>query len=175
MKYLFYCLICFVVFFSGGCKKEYPFYNGMGKKPIYMPKELLNDIKNLPPQAVQNTGTIFLLDTLFFMLEQKKGIHVFSLSNNANPLNLTFFNIPAINDFTINGNIIYADSWTDLLTIDIANLYAIKLLKREQNVFTPILSPPLYTGAFECANVSKGAIVEWVDAEIINARCEIFN
>ncbi len=147
----------------------------MGKKPVYIPKALLNDIKNLPPQTIQNTGTIFLSDTLFFMAEQKKGIHVFSLSDSTNPVNLTFFNIPAINDFTINGNIMYADSWTDLLTIDITNLYAIKLLKREQDVFTPVLSPPLYTGAFECADASKGAIIEWIDAEIKNARCEIFN
>jgi hypothetical protein len=109
------------------------------------------------------------------MLEQKKGIHVFSLSDSSNPVNLTFFNIPAINDFTFNNNIIYADSWTDLLTIDITNLYNINLLKREQNVFTPLLSPPLYNGAFECADISKGAIISWIDADLKNARCEIFN
>ena len=175
MKFIVGNICCLVMLVSVGCKKEYSLYNGMGKKPVYLPTVLLNDIKNLPPQTVQNTGTIFLSDTLFFMLEQKKGIHVFSLSDSTNPVNLTFFNIPAINDFTINNNIIYADSWTDLLTIDITNLYNINLLKREQNVFTPLLSPPLYNGAFECADISKGAIINWIDADLKNARCEIFN
>lgn len=167
-------LLCVVLF--SGCEKE-PIsgYYGMGKRPVYVPESELGDIKNLPPQPVNQTGTIFLQDTLFFMLEQKKGIHVFNLKDTLNPVYLTFFSIPAVTDFTISNDYLYADSWKDLVTVDISDLYNIREVDRETDVFTPILYPPLYDGYFECVDESKGAVVDWVDADLENALCYTVN
>ena len=163
-------LFCF--FSLGSCtKEEFRGYNGMGKRPVYAAISELDHITNLPPQTVQQSGTIFLLDTLFFMLEHKKGIHVFNIKDSLNIHALTFLKIPAISDFVISGNRLYADSWKDLLTIDISNLYQIHLLDRQFNVFSPILYPPLYEGPFECVDESKGAVVGWEDADLENVRC----
>jgi hypothetical protein len=159
--------------FLSACEKESTFtgFNGNGKKPIYIPLSELGDIKNLPPQTIEQTGTIFLRDTLFFMLEFKKGIHVFNILDTMNTAALTFWNIPAITDFTISGNRVYADSWRDLVTIDISDLYQIREISRNKDTFKPILYPPLYDGHFECVDESKGVLIGWEDAILENARC----
>lgn len=164
-----------VVLLSSCNRGEAPFHEGMGKRPVYVNFEYLDSIKNLAPQPIGLTGTIFLQDTLFLMLEQKKGIHVYRLNNNNDPLAMTFFQIPAISDFTLSGNVLYADSWKDLLAIDISDIYHISVLSRTQDVFQPILYPPLYTGIFECADEVKGAIVGWEDTYLEEARCERSN
>lgn len=150
-------------------------YSGMGKKPVYLPAAELRSIKNLPPRPIGLSGTIFLRDTLFFMLEQKKGIHVFSIRDPLNTVNLTFFSIPAVTDFTVAGNRLYADSWKDLVTIDISDLNNIREVDRKVNALNPVLYPPLYNGIFECVDESKGAVVDWVDAPLENARCYTVN
>lgn len=158
------------------CEKE-PFegYSGIGKRPVYMPVAALDSIFNLPPQPVVQSGTIFLQDSLFFMLEPKKGIHVFNIKDSANTKALTFLKIPAITDFVISDNRLYADSWKDLVVIDISNLFQIKVLDRQADVFSPILYPPLYNGIFECVDPSKGAVIDWEDALLEHVRCTTIN
>jgi hypothetical protein len=161
-----------LVLLLGSCtKEEAPTFSGFGKKPVYVPISELDNIANLPPQNVQQSGTIFLKDTLFLMLEQRKGIHVYSVNNPAEPIALTFLKIPAISDFTVSGNRLYADSWRDLVTIDITNIMAVRSIDRQTNVFSPLLYPLFFNGIFECVDESKGAVVDWVNAELPNARC----
>jgi hypothetical protein len=157
--------------FSACTRDEAPTFSGFGKKPVYVPISELDNISNLPPQTVQQSGTIFLKDTLFLMLEQRKGIHVFSINDPAEPTALTFLKIPAISDFTVSGNRLYADSWRDLVTIDISNIMAIQSIDRQTNVFSPLLYPLFFNGIFECVDESKGAVVDWINAELPEARC----
>lgn len=157
------------------CTEKEPLgFSGAGKRPVYLPESQLSDIRNLPPQPVQQSGSIFLLDTLFFMVEFKKGIHVYRIGDSADVRELTFFNIPAVTEFSISGDRLYADSWRDLLTIDISNLYQIRLLNRQVRVIEPLLFPPQYDGFFECVEETKGAVVGWEDAELDNALCRTF-
>lgn len=150
-------------------------YSGMGKRPVYANDSTLANIRNLPPQPIGQTGTIFLRDTLFFMLEQQKGIHVFNVRDSAHVAALTFFQIPAVTDFTLAGNRLYADSWRDLVTLDISDLYHIQLLNRQTGVFAPLLYPPLYNGFFECVDESKGAVIGWEDVFLEEAGCRTVN
>jgi hypothetical protein len=167
---------CFLAFFLTNCTKPDPvFQSGMGKKPIYLPEKELKNIGNESPQPILSSGTIFLKDTLFFILEQQKGIHVFNIKDTANTVNLTFLKIPAITDFTISGDVLYADSWRDLVAIDLQNLQQIKELSRVENVLNPVLYPLFYDGIFECVNEQKGAVVGWEDANLVNAKCVTIN
>lgn len=161
---------------SSGCDKDDPpGFSGPGKRPVYLPVSALDNIVNLPPQPIGSTGTIFLQDTLFFMLEQKKGIHVFNVRDSLHVANLTFIQIPAVSDFSISGNRLYADSWKDLVTIDISDLYNIRMLDRQTGVFSPLLYPPLYDGIFECVDETKGAVVGWEDAVLEQVECRTVN
>jgi len=169
--FLFY----FSIFSFISCHKgEEPGFDGIGKRPVYLPTSALNDIKSIDAQEIEQTGPIFLLDTLFFMTEIKKGIHVFNVRDSASIENLVFFNIPAVTDFTISNGFLYADSWTDLLTIDITNLQYIELISREEAVFEPLLFPPLYQGIFECVDLNMGAVIDWENDQLENAKCQTF-
>lgn len=167
------------VFFSllgavllNGCIREEPeFYDGTGKRPVYIAHEALKDIRSQPPRSIGISGTIFLRDTLLFMLEQRKGIHVFNLKDSLNTVNLAFLQIPAVTDFTVSDHYIYADSWRDLVIIDIGDLSQIREVGRVEDVITPVLYPLLYNGIFECVDESKGAVIDWEDAILKDARC----
>jgi hypothetical protein len=163
-------------FFLMGCNQiEKDFYEGMGKRPVYTPVSELGDIRSEAPQPIVESGTIFLRDTLLFVLEQHKGIHVFNLKDTLNTVNLAFLKVPAITDFTLADQYIYADSWRDLVVIDIRNLYQIRESGRIANVISPTLFPPLYNGYFECVDESKGAIIGWEDAVLDQAKCVTLN
>jgi len=168
-----FLFLCGALLLLPSCwKEEAPAWGLVsGKRPVYLPESSLLDIRNLPPQDITNSGTIFLRDTLFFMLENGRGIHVFSVQDPARTYPVTFFKIPAISDFTIAGDRLYADSWRDLLTLDISDILAIRVLQRQPGVFQPSLFPPTYQGLFECVDLSRGAVVGWEDAEIDNPRC----
>lgn len=172
------CLFsCYVLLLSlGSCvQEERSFYSGLGKKPVYVALDELRDIRNEPPSAIQESGTIFLKDTLLFILEQRKGIHVFNLKDSLNTVNLAFFKIPAVTDFVVSGNLVYADSWKDLVVIDISNLQQISEKSRIEGVISPALYPPQYSGFFECVDESKGAVVDWLDTGLDDAKCVTVN
>ncbi len=173
MRYHFpYLFFLGALLLLGGCDKEKQnFYTGLGKKPVYASFGDLRDIRNEPPRPIGLSGTIFLQDTLFFLLEQGKGIHVFNIKDSLNTVNLAFFKIPAVTDFVIIGHILYADSWKDLVVIDISNLHQIQETDRIVGAINPSLFPPLYGGIFECVDESKGAVVAWEDAELEGAKC----
>ena len=173
-KLLYLFLPC-VLFLANCTKSEQEFYNGQGKKPVYLPVSELHDIGNTPPTPIELSGTLFLRDTLLFIMEQRKGIHVFNIKDSLNTINLAFFKIPAITDFVITGNSLYADSWKDLVVIDISNLHQILVKDRIIDVINPVLYPPLYNGIFECVDESKGAVVDWEDAFLEDVQCVTIN
>lgn len=175
MHKLLYLFIPCVLLWTNCTKTEQEFYDGPGKKPVYLPLSDLQDVRNEPPTPIELTGTLFLRDTLLFIMEQRKGIHVFNIKDSLNTINLAFFKIPAITDFVITGNSLYADSWKDLVVIDISNLHQILVKDRIIDVINPVLYPPLYNGIFECVDESKGAVVDWEDASLEDAKCVTIN
>ena len=166
----------FLSLFLNACvREEKEFYNGEGKKPVYLPVSELGDIGSRASEPIVESGTIFLRDTLLFILEQRKGIHVFNLKDSLNTVNMVFLKIPAITDFTLSDHYIYADTWRDLVTIDVADLFNIHETSRIRDVINPALYPLLYEGYFECVDESKGAIIGWENAVLDHAKCVTLN
>ena len=160
--------------FASCVKEDRDFYNGPGKKPVYISLSELLDVRSEPPKPIELSGTIFLKDTLLFLLEQRQGIHVYNIKDSLNTVNLAFLKIPAATDFVISGHLLYADSWKDLVVIDISNLQQIREVDRIKDIINPTLYPPLYNGFFECVDESKGAVISWEDGTLQNAKCNIF-
>lgn len=171
MKYQLLLFFVFSLLALAGCKDDYGYYNGMGKSPRYISASQLSDIGNTPPQEIENAGVIYLLNDYLFMVEQKKGIHIFEVSDTTNPVNLTFIKIPAVNDFTISGNVLYADNGPNMISIDISNIFQVQLIGTVENAFQPIMFPSLYEGPFECVNPQRGVVIEWVDTLLVDAKC----
>jgi hypothetical protein len=98
-------------------------------------KSLLSSVNNGSIVQLQNPGKIYIKDNYLFINEIKKGIHVIDNSNPASPKFVSFINIPGNIDMAVTDNILYADNYTDIVTIDISNPSKIGVLDRIENVF----------------------------------------
>jgi hypothetical protein len=86
-------------------------------------------------KPLQNPGKIYFYDKYLLINEQKKGIHIIDNSNVSAPKNMGFINIEGNIDLAIKNDMLYVDSYDDLLAIDITNILAPKLAKRTDAVF----------------------------------------
>ncbi len=96
-----------------------------------------------PAQPIDNPGKIYIYEDYLFINEPTKGIHILNNSNPANPINLSFIPIAGNVDMAVNGKILYADNYVDLLAFDLSNINNIKLVKRVEDVFTHMYTTPL--------------------------------
>ena len=105
-------------------------------EPIYMAAEdYRKPIGLQDARPLKNPGKLYIYRNYLLINEQLEGIHVFDNSNPHAPVKIGFINIIGNIDMAIKGNMLYADNYTDLLTIDISNWQSIRLLDRELDVF----------------------------------------
>lgn len=88
------------------------------------------------PRGLVSPGKIYTKDGYLFINELKQGIHIIDNRDAANPKPLAFISIPGNGDMAVRDNFLYADSYMDLVTLDIGNLADIREIARTQNVFT---------------------------------------
>lgn len=131
-------------------------------KPVYTTTaELRSAFDILPPQHIKSPGKIYFLNNYLFINEPNEGIHVIDNTDPANPVNVSFINIPGNFDLAGKGNILYADSYIDLLALDISDVYDVKEIKRVENVF------PLYNSYGYYPDAEKGIVTSWEEEEVI--------
>ncbi len=82
-------------------------------------------------QPIRATGKIYVKDNFLYVSEQHKGIHIIDNSDPANPKKVKFVNIPGNLDVAMKGDILYADSYMDLLAINMKT----QAVKRVPDVF----------------------------------------
>jgi len=73
-------------------------------------------------QTINNPGKVFLGNDHLLIGEEEKGIHVYDNSDPASPRPLYFLNVPGNKEFYVEGNVIYAESYYDMIKIDINDL-----------------------------------------------------
>ncbi|MBK6483485.1 MAG: hypothetical protein KBF32_01820 [Chitinophagales bacterium] len=105
-------------------------------KPIYMGyDELRSAVKSLPASELNSVGKIYYKAPYLFVSEIDKGIHIIDNSDPSNPQIKAFINVPGCLDIAIRDNILYTDSYIDLVAIDITDPLNVKETSRNQNVF----------------------------------------
>ena len=153
-----FAFLFFSILFSG-CLKDtckhtytYTFY-----EPLYKTTaEVRANIKSNPAREIKEPGKIVILGNYIFLTEVDKGIHVIDNSNPSSPQNIAFIDIPGNVDLAIKGNTLYADFYTDLVTLDISNPLNVIKTKIVDGVF-----PPRSYGPTFYADGNK-IIYEWV-------------
>lgn len=136
------------------CRKSYTYSYYL---PVYKTTaEVKSNIKSSAPQQVENPGKIVLRGNYIFLNEIDKGIHVIDNSNPASPRNVAFVNIPGNIDLAVKGNTLYADLYTDLVTLDITNPANVVVKKYNEGVF-----PYRYYGN-GFYNDSTKIIADWI-------------
>lgn len=105
--------------------------------PIPHPlSELRNLLKVLPAQEVHNPGKIVAHDAYLFINDIKTGVHVVDNSDPSNPKPVAFIQIPGNGDIVVKDNILYADSYMDIVMLDITDPEHAREVGRRNEVFT---------------------------------------
>ncbi len=134
--YTFWFIIL-LTFFSS-CKDEVERTTTYHSKTTYLvsvEKLRAVDIVAESPRKMKIPGKIYIYGDYLLVNEMSEGIHIIDNSNPSAPVLLSFINIPGNIDLSVNNNILYADSYVDLLAFDISNPRAVKQTKRLQDVF----------------------------------------
>ncbi|MEP0712406.1 hypothetical protein [Algoriphagus sp.] len=136
-------LIVLSIFLFTSCQDEMEStYTYRTMMPVYLEMSDIRAriISTEPAQPLDNPGKIYIFEDYLFINEPTKGIHILNNKNPSNPINLSFIPIAGNVDLAVNGNILYADNYVDLLAFDISNINNIKLVKRVEDVFTHMYS-----------------------------------
>ncbi|UPL49634.1 hypothetical protein [Hymenobacter sublimis] len=111
-------------------------------KPLLMARTQLEQaVAVLPPQEMHNTGKIYLRDPYILINEQYQGVHIIDNHDPSRPQPVAFLRIPGNVDVAMKGNLLYADSGPDLLTFDLANVRAARLLHRVREAVPELPMP----------------------------------
>jgi hypothetical protein len=153
-------LLAFLPFAAFSCKDQIEEIYTLNE-PVYMTyDELRSSLKVAEEQDIIQPGKIYFKDDYIFVNEYLKGIHVIDNSDPASPDIVKFIEIPGNVDLSVKGNILYADSYVDLVAIDISDLENIREVKRIINAF-PYIIPECVNGVIDQVDVNRGVVVGW--------------
>ena len=139
-------------------------------EPVYLsPEELRTSFEVMPPAEVTNTGKIYLYKNYLLLNEPGKGIHIINNTNKENPEIISFINIPGNYEMAVRGDRLFADSYVDLVVIDISDPENVKLTKRITDIFLNLAQQNEYY------DPENGIIVSYESKEIIEVNESEFN
>ncbi|MBS4013945.1 MAG: hypothetical protein KGZ97_09365 [Bacteroidetes bacterium] len=148
----------------GSCLKDRDFLK-KANTPIYMSyDEFRGSFKTSPAKDIVNPGKIYFKDNYIFINDVNAGIHVIDNSNPTSPQSVVFYEIIGNVDIAIRGNILFADSYIDLVAFDISDIMNPIEISRMENVFPevlPIVEDVDYPVAYGLFDPKNGVIVGW--------------
>ncbi len=154
----------------------------LGYVPIYSNDPALYGITADTPRAMKNPGKIYVKDNLIFQNDRGFGIHVFDKTIPSSPKNIGFINLKGNLEISIKGNYLYANSYADLVVVDITNWREVKEVQRIKNAFRQgnnaytqnpylFIPPPEKNVYYQCIDINKGIQVDWKQDSMYNNTC----
>jgi hypothetical protein len=158
--FLFFPIL--LIFLFTGCEDKITETRKMNV-PLYMSlNDLRSAVEMTEPEEISIPGKIYFKDNHLFINEVEKGIHVIDNSDPSNPVTQAFINIPGNVDMAIRGNVLYADSYVDLVALDISDLDNVTELKRIREIFPKTIPYTESEFPTEEINWDNGVITGWV-------------
>ncbi len=120
--------ITFFLFIAGlfvfaGCKDyvdEYVTYTI--NEPVFMPAgEFRSAVEVEQPKPIEKQGKIVFHNSYLYISQPGKGIHVIDNRDPSNPKNVAFIELLGNADMHVRNNTLYADSYVDLVWLDITD------------------------------------------------------
>ncbi len=174
MKHFFILILTLSLVSS--CVEEEPDVEVTGPRPIYVEGEASELIASEAPKNFGTLGKFVYASKFIYVNEVNKGIHVIDNSDPTDPTSKHYWNVPGLIDFTVNGTLVYAEQGRDLLVIDVSNPEQLEVCNILRNVFEDLGQnqfPTDHVGPFECVDPSKGLVVGWEPALLVNPKCSI--
>ncbi len=135
LKFVFPTLLLLLVIVSGCADKTTRSF--LANTPVYTPTETwrAQAFTFEATRALKTPGKIYLYNNLLLVNEFLEGVHFYDNSNPASPIELGFLPVHANQDLAVRNNILYVDSYTDLLSFDISDPRHPNFLTRLNNIF----------------------------------------
>lgn len=161
-------------------RPERPVKKVWGYKPVYSRDTSLLQVMADTPRTVTNAGKIYAFKNLIFQNELGEGIHVLDNSKPSELRNVGFIRIKGNSEVSIKENFLYANSFTDMVIVDITDWRQPKEVKRLKNVFQQggsiqgaymFLPLPEQNVYYECRSFQPGIQTGWERDSIWDDNC----
>ena len=151
----------------------------LGYKPVYSNDSSILLPRLMTPQPVLHPGKIYVKGTLIFQNELGNGIHVIDNSTPAAASRIGYIRLLGNTEMSIKGNFLYANSFADLVIIDVSNWQNPVQVKRLKNAFQQGITAGIYTFIplperrvnYECPNYYTGIQTGWVKDSVDAFSC----
>lgn len=144
---------------------EYVYY-----EPVYTTvAQIRAGISLTDPQPIKGVGRIYYNDGYMFVNEPGEGIHILDNHNPSQPIPMKFLKIPGNYDMAIKGKTLYADSYVDLVALDITNVNSVSEKGRLEGIFKNYQSMGMQTDINCCV------ITEWKEnknIQVTQSECK---
>ncbi len=105
-------------------------------EPVYLSlAELREGVDIVAPKPIEERGNIYLYKNWIMINEPGNGIHIIDNSVPQSPAARQFLEIPGNFSFSVRNDLLYADSYIDLVVIDIRNMDAVSEVGRLEGIF----------------------------------------
>lgn len=133
--------------------------------PVYMTyDDLRKSVDIIDGQDIIQPGKIYFIDNYILVNEYQKGIHIVNNTDVNNPVVEKFIEIPGNVDMAVKGTMLYADSYIDLVTLDISDINNIIEVDRDTSIF-PYILPNYENGILDDVDQSKGVVTGYKTTE----------
>jgi len=159
-------LIAVISSFFYSCEdRRYQTY--MANVPVYMTyDDLRTSFEVTGIRDLVKPGKIYFKDQFMYINEYREGIHVVDLSDPSSPQQKAFIHIPGNVDMAIRNNILYADSFVDLVLIDISDPLNGLEIGRIEDLFEYLIPPYDNEYPLDEIDQEKGVILDFTVKEI---------
>ncbi len=168
MKKLFYLMFLFVVGLTSCDDSVSETVTYKINEPVFMSNETFRSSVKVTTtaHAITNYGKMCYYEGYLYISESGKGIHIIDDRNPAQPQIVGFIELLGNADLSIRNNLLYADSYIDLVWFDITNPATPELKGRLENVFPTALPAIDNEYGFDYAqcysdSTDGGVVVGW--------------
>lgn len=148
-----------------GCTDSYrgpsPNYSNT---PIYLDYQTLRtSVRVSDPKPISDISRVYVYESAVFLNKKNAGIHVLDNSDPTDPKNIAFIEIPGNTELSIRDGFLYADSYVDLVTINVNDPQNIQEVNRQESVFPYDEYQNIPDGVYFSQSVdrSRGVVVSY--------------
>jgi hypothetical protein len=139
-----------------------------GYKPVYSNDSSLLMVRALGPQAVKYPAKIYAKGHLIFQNDLGFGIHVVDNKDPSSPVRIGFIQLKGNSEMSIKDDYLYANSFTDLVILDISDWQHPVEVQRIHDAFIQggsmytFIPLPQHNVYYDCVSLNDGIQTGWV-------------
>jgi hypothetical protein len=147
-------------------KEQYTYF-----EPVYTPLATVRgSVAIQEPADILNPGRLYYKDGYLFINEVNEGVHIIDDRDPANPEKIAFLKIPGNTELAMRDQYLYANSYMDLVVIDLSDPARPEEAGRAENLFYS------YSWMGFAVDPVRGVVTDWVEKDqvsVYESDCEM--